>query len=176
MDDTQSSLEALYPLAEAIHDDVGHGWKYHWGSTTFTVYGPCLDGEDGKVFTEIEGQGRVIVNIHDDPFQREMAVHFGYGNDYLTLNKEHDPLHVAVAVAENLLHSPTLSLVIRGEWDKPEHAQTVHTEECKVWALARLINREEWHPELLGPILGADERRTRALATLVADRLRSPWV
>lgn len=169
-------LRALYTSPQPLQDAIGEGWEYRWGKTLFRVYGPTADGFLAKVLTIFEGQGHLIVNISEtEPHQAGLPEHFGYSaGDYPAMNREHDPLHCAVAAAENVLRSPSLWLVSLNQHTRPENFWVVHEDECKVWALARLINRGEWHPEYLGPVLGDDERVTRELAAVIATRLREP--
>jgi hypothetical protein len=171
-----SRLSTLYAPPEPLQDEIGKGWEYRWGQTLFRVYGPTSDGFLAKVLTIFEGEGCLVVNcLLTEPHQAGLPEHFGYSTgDYLRMNMEHDPLHCAIAAAENVLRSPSLWLVSRGEHTLPEHFEVVNTDECKVWALARLINLGEWLPEALGPVLGADEEETRLLASVIATRLREP--
>jgi hypothetical protein len=171
-----TSLSHLYTPPVPREDAIGRGWEYRWGQTLFRVYGPTADGFLGKVLTIFEGEGHLIVNVsRTEPHQAGLPEHFGYSaGDYPAMNMEHDPLHCAIAAAENMLRSPSLWLVSRNEHTNPEHFWDVHADECKVWALARLINLGEWYPEPLGPVLGADEEETRRLATVIAARLRQP--
>jgi hypothetical protein len=150
--------------------------RYRWGATSHWL---VPEGSAGmpEVRTAIAGVGCIRVWVYDCEEQRRLAEHFGYGYGYgnwyaLNFSSAHDLLHTALAVAEGLPCSETLRLVALSRQGEPEALRPVHEEEVRVWAFCRLTQVGEWHPSLLGPVLGADRAATEALAARVRRLLR----
>ena len=84
------------------------------------TFGQTVVTWDGDhVTTTLPDGARVEAVAHDTDAYRETARRLGYGDDVARLNREHDPLHAALAAWLGLPCSPTLRNVADGGGNGP---------------------------------------------------------